>query len=1461
MPLHEARAAALLAWLNSTKACTHHLDDLSQLQDCSVFIRIINKIHRSKEGESVLERPLPERISFICGFLEKYCKHKQAAENLVLSHKLLEGEELALAKVTVLLLYYTSMSCKSPEEWEEFDYETQVELASILKFVLDSEESLDENLEIFLQRKAPLSASSSSSEEHSLLSSFPHKKELRFLELKNVSSSDSRPLPSTPFLPVGGVMRTPQFQLQRLKKQLASERQNRDELEVELAENLKLIMEKEAQITVMQQRIDHLVLLNKRQTADQLEPKEMEELRERNESLTVRLHDTLKQCQDLKTEKGQMERKIDQLSEENGDLSFKLREIASRMARLQEALNELSEEHNVTLAQSRVKQGQLENELCASLQEKKYLEEKIEILQGKISVLEDQLAKLEDCSTQEKGEVMGDILKLEELKQEVSSLVTKEAELQATILRLEEEKQQLSGLVASLQSSLSESHQARERLVQDLQAWEASEPSRQQEELTLLSTRLEESLREMARREEEAECLRQEVERAKADCAAERACKAELEEQLQNSLNEQRVHQEELAQCWELMKEKDGELDELRQKNISQDEELRDLQKTVSELKGELSLEMAKERVPKGDKLQGFSEATQSRDVEGDNIKATCSKEMSLKSLEEKTHDREQEAGLSQDLYQGKLKESHVLSLQVEELEQQEATATLERVEAKAEIAEALREAAQQQEKALELQKELQKGRELTQSETAVTAAEKELASLSSAGQEKGWSEESWKEELEKQRLTIKALKRDQHFQREREDKLRQEVQVCQDRCLQKEQQLAALQREFNSAQAERASLESQHCQELEQRAKTLAALQAELAKARLEATEVPSLRERLAEQDWANQQLQAEAAEQAARLAGLQQAEETRSRGQQWLEAELGRFMEQHTQNMKRLQELAASSQQEAEEVLRKFEMRTKEYETSQAVALQEKRRMTAQVGAPVEELNKKLTQHEKAVQTQEQRVKVLEGELQAEATRQQEKVAELQAQLTQKEQAAKHYKERMEKAKMCYDAVKQQNQDLAEKLKAMEQLQKENVELRMESERLAKELGQSILQVKESELSCQNLTSQVCSLEAQVELANQQLQELGKFQGATDTLKGQETFCQNPADLSTDSLDLSGGGEQALNATRKAGCPQLEASVPPGNEESLASKQPPRKAESLESLHLAPRHSHRQLHLGTSAHSLGDLSLHSGDKTPPTLKAKTEQLDSADISCTTSAAQPPNAAPGTSTGSLTSIPSQEALIKQETSSAQEAPSNPALLGLPGYRPVTCSSARQLQSGDSSSLDRSNIYLGPCQDEPEQLDWQRIAELQQRNQACLPHLKSCYPLERVSGTITDEQVKTGDPEETLRQFSMQPSQRATWHSTLAGSWQQRKHLLDDVPAGTQLPWDILNTPKRLGTSLLRRAGWQQTSSKKSGSSTRHSPRIAAAKAPKDKVAKDSVFCFTSDKLRAMCIFVQPAGL
>lgn len=74
------------------------------------------------------------------------------------------------------------------------------------------------------------------------------------------------------------------------------------------------------------------------------------------------------------------------------------------------------------------------------------------------------------------------------------------------------------------------------------------------------------------------------------------------------------------------------------------------------------------------------------------------------------------------------------------------------------------------------------------------------------------------------------------------------------------------------------------------------------------------------------------------------------------------------------------------------------------------------------------------------------------------------------------------MEKAKTHYDAKRQQNQELLEKLKGLEQLEKENAELRAESERLAQELQRTARQATESELGLKNLTSQVRALQAQV-------------------------------------------------------------------------------------------------------------------------------------------------------------------------------------------------------------------------------------------------------------------------------------------------------------------------------------------------------------------------------------------
>lgn len=61
-------------------------------------------------------------------------------------------------------------------------------------------------------------------------------------------------------------------------------------------------------------------------------------------------------------------------------------------------------------------------------------------------------------------------------------------------------------------------------------------------------------------------------------------------------------------------------------------------------------------------------------------------------------------------------------------------------------------------------------------------------------------------------------------------------------------------------------------------------------------------------------------------------------------------------------------------------------------------------------------------------------------------------------------------------------------------------------------------------------------------------------------------------------------------------------------------------------------------------------------------------------------------------------------------------------------------------------------------------------------------------------GTITDEEVKTGDPEETLRRASMHPSQiiaTSSQYSTQASSIttrQQRKRLSEETQQGLDTP-------------------------------------------------------------------------
>ncbi|EAW74826.1 nuclear mitotic apparatus protein 1 [Homo sapiens] len=518
MTLHATRGAALLSWVNSLHVADP-VEAVLQLQDCSIFIKIIDRIHGTEEGQQILKQPVSERLDFVCSFLQKNRKHPSSPECLVSAQKVLEGSELELAKMTMLLLYHSTMSSKSPRDWEQFEYKIQAELAVILKFVLDHEDglNLNEDLENFLQKAPVPSTCSSTFPEELSPPSHQAKREIRFLELQKVASSSSGNnfLSGSPASPMGDILQTPQFQMRRLKKQLADERSNRDELELELAENRKLLTEKDAQIAMMQQRIDRLALLNEKQAASPLEPKELEELRDKNESLTMRLHETLKQCQDLKTEKSQMDRKINQLSEENGDLSFKLREFASHLQQLQDALNELTEEHSKATQEWLEKQAQLEKELSAALQDKKCLEEKNEILQGKLSQLEEHLSQLQDNPPQEKGEVLGDVLQVEELSKKLadSDQASKVQQqklkaVQAQGGESQQEAQRLQAQLNELQAQLSQKEQAAEHYKLQMEKAKTHYDAKKQQ-----NQELQEQLRSLEQLQKENKELRAEAER------------------------------------------------------------------------------------------------------------------------------------------------------------------------------------------------------------------------------------------------------------------------------------------------------------------------------------------------------------------------------------------------------------------------------------------------------------------------------------------------------------------------------------------------------------------------------------------------------------------------------------------------------------------------------------------------------------------------------------------------------------------------------------------------------------------------------------------------------------------------------------------------------------------------------------------------------------------------------------
>ncbi|XP_031651264.1 nuclear mitotic apparatus protein 1 isoform X5 [Oncorhynchus kisutch] len=468
MVLHLDKEHALLEWVNHLNVDLP-VRSIKDLQDGVLLLKLVYKLRKEEPAKFYLDQPIQERLKVVSDFLQGDCRCSTERGALISWDNISNGLnlEVELSKVLVLLYYHSVIN--NHVDLNQLEYKFEVELASMLRFVLDNENSLylSENLEKYLRKKplfsfnSDISSTSSSSlfnDEESPV--FRRRKKIgsvQFLDLQTVASSSVSS-------PLQDVMNTPQFQLKKLQRQLRQERDMRDELEKDLTTSATTLTQRESQICQLQHRIEKLL---REQAEQEQEPRdELQELHSKNEGLRTRLHEVLKECQALKTNSSQMERKVDNLTEENGTLSAQMREVIARLASAEAEVDRLTEAQDSAQGEWSSRHCHLQAELNRATAQKECLNEQMLILQSKISSLEDELSK---AKMQEKGEVMGPILEWEQLKQELADATLRHAECECTIARLKGEKEQAATLHAQESASLQAESQRLQVLVTALQ--------------------------------------------------------------------------------------------------------------------------------------------------------------------------------------------------------------------------------------------------------------------------------------------------------------------------------------------------------------------------------------------------------------------------------------------------------------------------------------------------------------------------------------------------------------------------------------------------------------------------------------------------------------------------------------------------------------------------------------------------------------------------------------------------------------------------------------------------------------------------------------------------------------------------------------------------------------------------------------------------------------------------------
>ncbi|XP_059389952.1 nuclear mitotic apparatus protein 1 [Carassius carassius] len=466
MKFNMNKAGPLLAWIN-TMFPDKQLSEFIPTRDGFTLLKLCFKLRGMESTEDYKSLSLCKKVEIIFNVLRDDFDLTQRQSSLIFQ-KITAGTdlELQLAKVALLLCYCTfKKSIFLP-----MDSNIESEITSMFRFIKDDADglSLDEGLDQFLDQNSVMNVVNSSSmssgssllntdDESPIVSRFQRPPRVQFQELCTVASSSDRS-------PVQDVMSTPHFQLKKLRKDLAHEGDVRDELEKELADQISIISEKEGLISQLQHRVERM--LREQGELEKDHKAALLELQEKNESLLHRVHEVLKQCQDLKTDNSQKERKIDELTEENGTLNAQVRNAFAQLAKADEEVAKLTMAHELAQTEWKSRKEFLEKELNEAVTHRDCLSEQVQILQGKISVLEDELQK---AKSQEKGEVLGPILEWEKLKQELADLTLKLAQLQDTIFHLEKEKTEVEALLAEERGSFEKETKRLQMVVFDLE--------------------------------------------------------------------------------------------------------------------------------------------------------------------------------------------------------------------------------------------------------------------------------------------------------------------------------------------------------------------------------------------------------------------------------------------------------------------------------------------------------------------------------------------------------------------------------------------------------------------------------------------------------------------------------------------------------------------------------------------------------------------------------------------------------------------------------------------------------------------------------------------------------------------------------------------------------------------------------------------------------------------------------